>query len=893
MFLAFPNIAVRFGTNHSFSMKKIKKPLIVLLVVAVAIAVLGQFIRLPLLTVHPHAAIPRHTAVVLQLSAEGFRQLQSEEGKNGLTSLAVPPSLLKDWADYEKHFAPLFTQKKQTETLVLLQPTRTSGMDAMFVFDEMRGNNLDAILGKNPAWRVRKSIFKDHNVFTVKIGSDQYAFARYRNLLLFARHAYLVENAISQLGRPADSLCRDSGFSGVAKGAAPSGKAVPVFVNLTELGPQFSPLLDPSLVHGLDGLGNIARWLRLDLPLDGSQGAAGSTKWKGSFSLADGHPLMDANVKGSPHTFKPALGALPDNLAAFTWLSCDRIKVAAETGLWRTYLATWAADEVAVAFGEPLENGAAEQFLLLKTKSSKAAEGKLAALAKRLESPETTDFQMFKIRRFNGLALDKMLQLGQNLHDPYGTVLGDYVLFSNSKTGMERWLGKYLAGQTFSKNVDFLQSLRNLPTNADGLLYFVSDRAWPLVSPFFDEKTLADIGRNPLNFNQLAATFTRRGMVCEMQFVTPARTTKEQASAPANILWKTPLGNEVAIPPAVFANPQSGELEVFVQDAGHTVYLLSKAGRILWRRELDEPIRSKIWQLDLNSDKEVQFAFSTVSGIYVLDHTGEDVAGFPLKLQTPASNGVTVIDFFKSNEYEFFIACENNSAYGFDEKGSPVEGWRPKTGIGMVRHPLTHFQAKGKDFLVLLDTAGVMQVFQKNGDYRFPKKDLQSNFLQSPDFQADDDNYRIVACDEKGRVTVTNLEGGDFKLGLEVGKKQSVKFAFADVTGDKRKDYLTLSGPDLAVFFYEKSSFKKAFKYAFEQPQDAVFSIEWAKRDKAFVGTVCEAKSQISLLDGTGKLLPQFPLAGTTVFSIVDLLGDGKPVVVAGNGASVVAYSLE
>ena len=354
-----------------------------------------------------------------------------------------------------------------------------------------------------------------------------------------------------------------------------------------------------------------------------------------------------------------------------------------------------------------------------------------------------------------------------------------------------------------------------------------------------------------------------------------------------------PLGNAVAIQPAVFTNPQSGEVEIFVQDASRTAYLLSKAGRILWRRELGEPIQSQIWQLDLNSDEETQFAFSTASGIYVVDHEGEDVAGFPLRLQTPASNGVTVIDFFNSNEYEFFIACENGVAYGFNERGSPGEGWRPKTGVGVVRHPLTHFQAKGKDFLVLLDTAGMLNVFQKNGEYRFPKKDLASKFLQAPDFQADGDSYRIVVCDEKGRVTVTNLEGAGFNLSLNVAKKQSVKFAFGNVTGDERKDYLALSGSDLAVFFYEKSSFKKAFSLAFGQPQDAVFAVQWVGREKALVGTVCEAKSQISLLDGEGKLLPQFPLAGTTEFSIVDLLGDGKPVILTGNGASVVAYSLE
>ncbi|MCF8245874.1 MAG: hypothetical protein K9J37_06840 [Saprospiraceae bacterium] len=867
-------------------MKKFKKPLLFALTIVAILAILGQFVRLPILGVHPHAAIPRHTAVVLPLGVKDFQQLQSDEGKKSLANIAVPSDLLTDLAVFDLNFRKLFIQKKQAESIIALQPTRSSGMDALFIFDGMRGNDLKAILGENPAWRMRKSIFKDNDVYTVHLEKETFAMARFRNLLLFARHAYLVENALSQLENPANTLCRDSGFSGVAKAGDATEKSLPVLLNLSELGPQFSPMLDPSRLHDLEGLANTAHWLRLDLPLNKK-----NTDWSGSFSLAEGHPIMDANAKGKSQPFKQVLSALPDNLTAFAWLSCDRIVTAAETGLWRTYFASWASNEVALAVGEPLENSATEQFLLLKTKDSNGAEAKLAALAKRLESPENIDFQMFKIRRFKGLPLDKMLSLGSSMHDPYATVLGEYVLFSNSKTGLERWLGKYLAGQTCSKNVDFLQVLRNLPKTANGLLFFESDRAWPLASQFFEEGLLGKIGRNPLNFSQLAATFSRKGKVCELQFATPMRASTEQA-APANILWKTPLGNRATTPPTVFVNPETGEPEIFVQDASHTIYLISKAGRILWRRQLGEPIRSKIWQLDLNNDKEEQFAFSTDSGIFAIDQTGQNVAGFPLRLQTPASNGVTVVDFFKSHEYEFFITCENGSAYGFNEKGSPVEGWRPKTGIGTVRHPLVHFQAKGKDFLMLLDTAGVLQVFQKNGEYRFPKKDLASNFLQSPDFQSDGENYRIVVCDDHGRVSVANLEGGDFKLALDVGKKQAVKFAFADVVGDQRKDYLAFSGGDLAVYFYEGKNFKKAFKYQFSQPQDAVFPVAWAKR-KAFTGTVCEAKSQISLLDGQGKLLPQFPLAGTTAFSIVDLLGDGKPMVVVGNGASMVAYSLE
>lgn len=868
-------------------MKKLKKTTFIVLVLAAGVWVLSQFMRLPLLSVHPHEAIPQHTAVVLQLGPNDLKNLRSEVGKASISSLAATSSLLEDLAVYEREFAPAFVQKKTANVLALLQPTRSSGVDVLFILDEMRENDLPTIFGKNRNWRTRKSLFKGHDVFTVKSGEVQFAFARYRNLLLFARHAYLVENALSQVGRPFDSLCRDSGFSGLAKNITSNGKVLPMLLNLAEMGPQFTPLLDPTRAHLLDGLGKVTRWLRLDLPL-GNEAAI----WGGTFSLAEGHPLMDANAKGKPHAYQQALSNMPDNLAAFAWLSCNRITAAKETGLWRTYLAPWASDEVAIALGEPLEAGLAEQYFLIKAKDANTAESKMEALAKRLESTAATDFQVFKVRHFPGLPLDQMVKLGSQMHDPYGTVLGDYVLFSNSKNGLERWLEKYLAGQTFSKNAEFLQSLKGLDTSADGLLYFASDRAWPLVSPFLGEKTLAGIGRNPLKFNHLTATYKRTGRRCALKLSTPAVSTIAQETTPANVLWKAPLGNSVSIPPAIFTHPASGEVEIFVQDANRTIYLLSKAGRILWRRDLGEPILSKIWQLDMNGDEETQFAFSTANGIYVVDHEGEDVAGFPLRLQTPASNGVTVIDFFKSDEYEFFVACENGVAYGFNERGSPVEGWRPKTNIGTVRHSLTHFQAKGKDFLVLLDTAGALNVFQKNGEYRFPKKELFSSFLQAPDFQAEGGNFRIVACDDKGKVTVTNLEGTDFKLGLEVGKKQGVKFAFANVTGDERKDYIALSGADLAVYYYEKTSFKKAYMFSFEQVQDAVFPVELGNQGKKFVGTVCAAKSQISLLDGTGKVLPQFPLAGTTAFGIVDLLGDGKPVIVTGNGATVVAYSL-
>jgi hypothetical protein len=307
---------------------------------------------------------------------------------------------------------------------------------------------------------------------------------------------------------------------------------------------------------------------------------------------------------------------------------------------------------------------------------------------------------------------------------------------------------------------------------------------------------------------------------------------------------------------------------------------------------LQEPVRSKIFPIDLNNDGETQLAFSTPLGVYVISPAdGSDVDGFPLKLQTPASNGVTVVDFFNSHDYRFFIACENGLAYGFDEKGSPVEGWRPHEDVGLVEHPLLHFQEGGKDYLVLLDTAGTLQVYQKNGAFRFPPKKLGNYFRQAPDFQAIKGSGRIVACDTAGRVSVVNLAGDEFKLAVKAGNNRHLRFAFANVTGDERNDYIALSGKELAVYAYEKDAFKQQFKHTFPAPQSDIFGVGWGK--KTFIGAYSREKRQIHLLDSSGRLLPQFPLAGTSSFVLFDLLNEGKPVAVVGYESSVYAYSLE
>jgi hypothetical protein len=58
-------------------------------------------------------------------------------------------------------------------------------------------------------------------------------------------------------------------------------------------------------------------------------------------------------------------------------------------------------------------------------------------------------------------------------------------------------------------------------------------------------------------------------------------------------------GCAVNFKPYMVKNHNTGENELFVQDILNNIYLINRAGRILWKKKLPEPIISEIFQIDL------------------------------------------------------------------------------------------------------------------------------------------------------------------------------------------------------------------------------------------------------------------------------------------------------
>lgn len=855
---------------------------LVLVVAGVLLFLAGAslFVRLPLLGVQPEEAIHHQAALILSFNKKTFA------ANRGWESVFVPNALQEDLEGFEQAFPGVVTIDEDRQIIASIHPTRTSGTDVLFVLNGFRWLRLADVLAKSE-WNVRKSLFKTQRVYTVKSKNQTFALAKYRNLLLVSTHAYLVENALSQLKSSATSLCRDAAFRKMDERVRTAPDDLHVLLNLQNLSAGFSPAIQASELGQVAQLAQAGTWLHLDFPF----GENGGT-WTGTFSVAPRNALWKANQRAPQLAYKNALQYIPANLSTLFWLAVEDYEPAEEKKVWRSYFRPWVGGEWAFATGEPTDAGGFEQFYLLQAKDDKTAAASLEKLAMATGNTIGYDYQMFKIWTVEGLGIARMMGLPGNHRRHYFTLLGGYVLATDSQAGMERWLDNYLVGSTFSKQAALLQSLNPLPPKARGFLYLESGKAWQQVAPFLDDEIIASLSGNPLQFEHLAAVMDRRGNFCRFSAVTPPMGVVQEEQ-PATVLWRAPLTARATMPPFVFKNEAGQEWLVFVQDESNQLYLISRGGRVLWRRQLEKPILSGVNLIDLYNNGESQLVFSTATRIFAINMMGEDVDGFPLRLHVPATNGVTVVDFFKSHDYRFFIACENDKAYGFDERGSPVEGWRPRDSVGVVRQPIRHFQTRGMDFMLLLNEEGRLSAFKKNGSPRFAAKEFGATFQQPPYYQVSRSSARIVACDVTGKVYVTNLSGESFRLALKVGKNKNVRFDFADIGGDERNDYLALSGRELAVYYYKKNKFKRLFSHRFESPQTDVFAVSWERNQKAFAGTVNENRGRIFLFDGRGQILPQFPLAGTTPFSIIDLLGDGKPVLVTGFSDSVIAYALE
>ncbi|MCB0535078.1 MAG: DUF3352 domain-containing protein [Lewinellaceae bacterium] len=837
---------------------------------------------------HILEAVPSQTALVLTAQNPGAFKSDADL-PDWVTQLMVIQILRRDISLAEQ----VFQQKKlplvESEAPALAAAFSLQAVDSLhplLLVDLGQEIDLDKLIADfDPANNISVSKFKGHAVCSVQFSdSRRLVLATQRNLLLLSRFSYLVEDALIQLDD------RDTWW---LKNARFPEANLQVSLRPSVLAERSSSIFK-SVWHDLPS--------RLSAPFNCLTIYRHGQKWNLSGTL--NQPL--AGLANDRWNSEGLSAILPDNTALALWATFKDNSTFGQyfsnegpATDFQKYILPWAGNEFAYVVGEPFSPDLKDdQFLVFSVRDVGLANRYLDAYGAQTGALKKYDYQTYEIRQFLSQSILGPLVGTQQekFANPVCAQIHNYMVFAASPSALELVIDKYIVSQTLNNAPDFLLLNQQLAGKGNGFCYFNAAYLPQLIRQFFHPEWITE---NQHDLTNLAASgmhaldigFKNDNLfVSDIATVVPSKTPTH-----VGILWKTPLAADAITAPFFVADAaEENAPAILIQDNQLQLYRLNTNGNILWRKQLDWPIQSAILGIDYYKNGRNCYLFNTADAIWILDDEGQPLTGYPLRLQSPAINGLTLIDFDGDQNYAFFIACQNGNLYGFDQFGRPLPGWNPKSGAGRIKHPLIHFKHGTKDYLAVLSLSGQLSVFNRNGTEHFASLQFEGNFsITPPQFDAESETPRIVCTSASGRAYVCNLTGKTFVLNLGTGKEaNSSCMVLEQIFGDPRKDYATLFGDQLIIEGYEDQHFEQKNILKLPVPADTLFYSGCCGK----LGAINLEKRQLYLIDGEkGTIYPGFPLAGTTPFCL-SLIPDGTRqlfLLIAGNRNTVCAYKIE
>ncbi len=560
------------------------------------------------------------------------------------------------------------------------------------------------------------------------------------------------------------------------------------------------------------------------------------------------------------------------------------------------YIGNWIGQSVVLAILEPFDEEIESDMVVIATATDvDLALDQLLALAAvqsgvaEVLPDDYKGFPLFTLDKVDGF--EQVFGFdSEKLQQPAVTVIDQYIVLAAGVGQLKVLIERYLDQQTMALDMDYLAFQEKMTNDPAIQIYVNIGRSAPLLRRV--GKANLDAWSQPgsglFQYNPLGLQLTpyKEGMYLLSGYLQTGSNFQQRT----NLLWKSELDTLLAGTPAVVRNHIDNSYELLLTDAGHQLYLMDQAGDVLWKRQLGAPVIGSITTVDYYRNGKIQYLFSTAGAIYLIDRNGEDVENFPLRLPSPVSSGLSVIDYDNSGDFRMFIGCENGQVYGFYKSGRPLPGWSPMRQAGVLRMPVQHYVAGRKDYLITVSEDGKLTGYARNGTVRIGPVALRTAFSQP--FFVDpagrgafelinmDTAGTLIQVDEQGRVSTT-------RLGDCVGR---VHYANTDLTDDGQKEHIVMDSTHLRVY---GADLQPLMSYELPDNIDPGFSIMLAGNEPV-LGLVSAAREQLYLVRLSGSLYDDFPLRGSVAMLLTQALRKGELLVVTGlSDNTVTVYRLQ
>lgn len=888
------------------------RQLLLVLILVMAVIWWGDanaWFRNPLRATDAREAFTQQTALIVELPVS--RQPLQQWRDAIYTPTLQEIGAFQQWEQELEQLEALFQQTEQYASLwktarlaSALQVTSRQSAAWLHVLERYTTTvDISELIRELSPDHIERSTYRDQYIYTLTFQDQQWAIAEFRGLLLCSNITLLVESSIEQLDKIAGSIYYDPTYHQVAQQLEADALRFYIhwgnLVSLTNVLTYTNPRL-------LMGLRQVGTW------------AGGS--WR---PFEKGFQLQGITYPAADQAFLKALAQqqapeesrvvelLPNNSSALLywgWSDARRLYNESRSSTntdFERYVLPWLGRDMTLLYEDPTDEEhafAKNRLLFVHCPDTTLAWKLLRQYAEQYGGAQQYGYQNFEIHHLPVEApfAPFLGELINPLEKPYYTFIGTYVVFANTQSTLEGWIKRFNTRAMLLQDTLYapalsqlrkgsnLYALLNTPNATKFIQYLVRpDLEASVLSTWKNIRTLYPIGIQWYgqgdHFRLTVSVDYHPGM--------PKRRVKAASS------WQADLEADAVITPQPIRS-HDGNYYVLVQDANYRLYLFDKNGENKWNQNLvlNRPINSTIHAVDFYSNQQVQYAFSTDSAIYVLNQEGENLVTIPLIHR--ATSGLAVADYGKGPR--FFIACRNGAIYGYEQSGKPLSGWQPQKGVGRVVAPMSYLEYQNQRYFIAVTKAGTCRAYKRNGEPYFSQGRLGMGLTG---WGIDPSIGRIAGANKKGRIRVLNTKGKGFGLTPVKTLKPPVQFLYADVTGDARKDYIRMDADSLAIHAYETTTDAKGRKKDVLRSKGVypippvdnrkVFPIQLQGQAKAYIGYWDKDNGSIGLLDTKGQLQQGFPLAGTSLFHVVDLFNEQGNTLIVANGNRVYTYKLK
>lgn len=446
----------------------------------------------------------------------------------------------------------------------------------------------------------------------------------------------------------------------------------------------------------------------------------------------------------------------------------------------------------------------------------------------------------------------------------------DFFVFTNSESNAQELIGAFQNSSTLKNASYFSQTASDLSTASSLLIFRMQGEFSQTISSLFNQNSSSELNKIDFKNFPLAAL----QLSYDRNFAHVSISCREFGGAAKNIskgvvekfsldLKSTILGN-----PQVFENGSSSN--VAVQDVANKLYYISENGKILWTRELGNPILGEIQEVDIYGNGNKQLAFATKKNVYLVDRNGKDVKSFPLKFKDEITLPLSVFDYDNNRNYRFAVV-QNKELLLYDKSGKTVRGFGfNKTKSEIVQSP-SHIRMGNKDYIIVPEKSGKLNILSRVGKSRVTVSKT-FDFSEIP-VTSEDNHFVVITTDntkerisEKGAISSQKLDVGNNYWFSTLG---NVKATIDD-------NLLRVDGKlmDLPIGLYSRPE---------------LFSIH----RKVYIGITETQEKKVYLFDKDG-IVDGFPVYGSSRPSMGANGSQGSfSLATKGNAQSVILYSIE